>query len=123
MIYILQGLISGKSHDSTSFPVSAEPKSCTQATQVGVYNFLGNEGNEFMMIDTMGFDDPTKNHDADIIAGKQSLCFYDKSLKFFNEPYQINYIQHNGWFKNSANVFLMKTNRLKTKNAISVSFY
>jgi len=64
----LCNVLAGKSHDSTSFPVSAEPKSCTQATQAGVYNFLGNEGYAFTMIDTMGFDDPTKNHDADIIA-------------------------------------------------------
>merc|ERR1711892_58858 len=64
----LCNVITGHSMDSDIFPVSAKAVSCTQSTQFGWVNFNANVGRPISLIDTIGFDDPKKDKDADIIG-------------------------------------------------------
>merc|ERR1711892_323878 len=64
----LCNVITGHPMDSDIFPVSAEAVSCTQSTQFGWVNFNANVGRPISLIDTIGFDDPKKDKDADIIG-------------------------------------------------------
>jgi len=60
--------IVGCQHDAEVFPVSAASDSCTQETVFADAFFNGDKSYPFTVIDTIGFDDPTKDKDALIIA-------------------------------------------------------
>merc|ERR1711892_1486226 len=64
----LCNVITGHDMDSDIFPVSAKAVSCTQSTQFANVNFNANVGRPISLIDTIGFDDPKKDKDADIIG-------------------------------------------------------
>ena len=71
-------MLTGHEHDAEIFPVSAGAASCTQFTKFADVDFNRNPAHYISIIDTIGFDDPTKVHDADIIAElvfkMQHLC-------------------------------------------------
>ena len=50
------------------FCTSIETYSCTENTSVKECCFFGDPTRPIKIIDTPGFDDPTKNHDAIILA-------------------------------------------------------
>ena len=58
----------GLPHNATLFPVSADPKSCTQSTAFGNIKFGGSNERILSLIDTIGFDDPDNDTDIKIIA-------------------------------------------------------
>ena len=64
----LCNVITGYDHDADIFPVSAEAVSCTQMTKFAEVFFNNNPSDPISLIDTIGFDDPSKNDDAKIIA-------------------------------------------------------
>ena len=64
----LCNIVSGHKFDSDLFPVSSGPVSSTQTTLFGNIFFGGNKTRPVSLIDTIGFDDPTKDVDTAIIA-------------------------------------------------------
>jgi len=64
----LCNVLSGNLPNSTMFPVSGRATTCTQETKLVDTNFCGDPKHPLSIIDTIGFDDPTKDHDAKIIA-------------------------------------------------------
>ena len=64
----LCNVLAGKEYDADYFPTSSEGTSCTQKTKFKDVFLNGDEKKPVSLIDTMGFDDPTKDHDATIIA-------------------------------------------------------
>ncbi|XP_023326712.1 uncharacterized protein LOC111700126 [Eurytemora carolleeae] len=64
----LCNVITGYDHDADIYPVSADPESCTQGTKFANVLFNGDPTLPISLIDTIGFDDATKNDDAAIIA-------------------------------------------------------
>jgi len=64
----LCNVITGHAHDSDIFPVSAEAVSCTQSTQFANIFFNDDKRRPIDVIDTIGFDDPKNDTDADIIG-------------------------------------------------------
>ncbi|XP_023349562.1 uncharacterized protein LOC111718251 [Eurytemora carolleeae] len=64
----LCNVLSGKKYDADYFKTSSEGKSCTQKPKFKDVFLNGDEKKPVSLIDTMGFDDPTKNHDAKIIG-------------------------------------------------------
>merc|ERR1711892_70374 len=64
----LCNVITGHENDSDIFPVSAKAVSCTQSTQLAFVNFNDNKERPISLIDTIGFDDPNNDTDADIIG-------------------------------------------------------
>jgi len=64
----LCNVLAGKKHDADYFPTSSDPTSCTQETKFANVFLNGDKKKPVSLIDTMGFDDPTKDHDATIIA-------------------------------------------------------
>ena len=64
----LCNVITGYAPDADIFPVNSDAESCTQRTKFADVNFNGDMSNPISLIDTIGFDDATKNDDAAIIA-------------------------------------------------------
>jgi len=64
----LCNVISGRQFDDDEFPTSAGAESCTQKTMLKNVFFEGKQSNPISLIDTIGFDDPSNDVDADIIA-------------------------------------------------------
>lgn len=64
----LCNVICGHSPKADIFNVSAGANSCTQRTQFADVNFNKDKGRPISLIDTIGFDDPDKDDDAEIIA-------------------------------------------------------
>ena len=64
----LCNVLAGKECNAKYFPSSSKSTSCTQKTRFKNVFFNGDKKKQVTVIDTMGFDDPTKNHDAKIIA-------------------------------------------------------
>ena len=64
----LCNVLTENDHDAEIYPVSAGGASCTQSTKLADIFFNGDQSCPITLIDTMGFDDATKNHDAEIIA-------------------------------------------------------
>ena len=60
--------LAGLDASSDRFPVSSDTNSCTQTTVFQNIPFGGDEGKYVTAIDTMGFDDPKKDIDFDVIA-------------------------------------------------------
>jgi len=56
----LCNVLAGKEYDADYFKTSSEGKSCTQNTKFKNVFFNGDEKKPVSLIDTMGFDDPTK---------------------------------------------------------------
>ena len=65
---ILAGNSPDQDYASGGFPVSDNVDSCTKETTFGDYSYAGDLKRPVTIIDTPGFDDPTKNQDAEIIA-------------------------------------------------------
>ena len=64
----LCNVITGNAYDAPAFQVSSSASTCTQRTQFAEANFNNNKERPISIIDTIGFDDPDKNDDAEIIA-------------------------------------------------------
>ena len=64
----LCNVLAGKEYDADYFPTSSDPTSCTQETKFANVFLNGDLNKPVSLIDTIGFDDPTKDHDATIIA-------------------------------------------------------
>ena len=64
----LCNVITGYDHDADIFPVTSDAESCTQRTKFADVYFNGDNSYPISLIDTIGFDDATKNDDAAIIA-------------------------------------------------------
>ena len=68
----LCNVLAGKSPDLDvshgGFPVSESVDACTKKTTFGDFFYAGDLKRPVTIIDTPGFDDPTKNHDAVIIS-------------------------------------------------------
>ena len=64
----LCNVITGYDHNADIYPVSSDPESCTQRTKFANVFFNGDQKLPISLIDTIGFDDATKNEDAAIIA-------------------------------------------------------
>ena len=64
----LCNVLAGKEYDADYFPTSSDGRSCTHKTKFANVFLNGDKNKPVSLIDTMGFDDPTKNHDAKIIA-------------------------------------------------------
>ena len=64
----LCNVLAGKEFDADYFPTSSDPTTCTQKTKFANVNLNGDRNRPVSVIDTIGFDDPTKDHDAEIIA-------------------------------------------------------
>ena len=80
---VFAGKMAGSTKVLGGFPVSAAQDSCTQETIAGDFCFFGNILRPVTLIDTPGFDDPKKHHDATIISS-----LVDK-LKTMKEVHQI----------------------------------
>ena len=76
----LCNVLAGKEYDADYFPTSSEGTSCTQKTKFKDVFLNGDQKKPVSLIDTMGFDDPTKDHDAKIIdelvAKLKTRCDY-----------------------------------------------
>ena len=64
----LCNVLTGNLPNAKAFPVSSKATTCTQETTFANANFCGVPSKPLSIIDTIGFDDPTKDHDAKIIA-------------------------------------------------------
>ena len=64
----LCNVIAGYPHDAEIFPVSAAAVSCTQSTKFADIFFNQNKERTCSLIDTIGFDDPNNDVDANIIS-------------------------------------------------------
>ena len=64
----LCNVLTGNLPNAKAFPVSSKSTTCTQETTFADANFCGVPSKPLSIIDTIGFDDPTKDHDAKIIA-------------------------------------------------------
>jgi len=65
----LCNVISGRPYDDDNyFPTSSSASSCTQTTALGDVFFGGDKSRPVSLIDTIGFDDPSNDVDADIIS-------------------------------------------------------
>ena len=64
----LCNVLAGQEFNADYFKTSSDPKSCTQKTKFHDVNLNGDPAYRITLIDTIGFDDPTKDHDAEIIA-------------------------------------------------------
>jgi len=64
----LCNVLTGNLPNAKLFPVSSKASTCTQETTLANANFCGDPDRPLSIIDTIGFDDPTKDHDAKIIA-------------------------------------------------------
>jgi len=64
----LCNVICGLPRNAKAFPVSPEATACTHTTQLADAFFGNNKTLPFSLIDTMGFDDPTRDVDAVIIG-------------------------------------------------------
>ena len=64
----LCNIITGHEHDAEIFQVSSDVESCTQSTKFANVLFNGGASFPISLIDTIGFDDATRNDDASIIA-------------------------------------------------------
>ena len=64
----LCNVLTGNHPNAKIFPVSAKAPTCTQETTFADAFFCGDTTKPLSIIDTIGFDDPTKDHDAQIIA-------------------------------------------------------
>ena len=64
----LCNVLTGNLPNAKAFPVSSKATTCTQETIFADANFCGVPSKPLSIIDTIGFDDPTKDHDAKIIA-------------------------------------------------------
>jgi predicted GTPase len=64
----LSNVISGHHHDADIFPVSSDPQSCTLKTKFADVFFNKNKAFPVSVIDTIGFDEPTREDDAVVIA-------------------------------------------------------
>ena len=64
----LCNVLTGNDPKAKIFPVSSAAESCTQATKFANVWFNGDKSKHISLIDTIGFDDATKNDDAAIIA-------------------------------------------------------
>merc|ERR1712037_443010 len=64
----LCNVFTGHSPDAQIFPVSAAAESCTQSTQFAETFFNGDKEKPISLIDTIGFDDPSNDTDANIIS-------------------------------------------------------
>lgn len=64
----LCNVFTGHPHDAEIFAVSADAVSCTQATQFAEAFFIGDREKPISLIDTIGFDDPKNDTDANIIS-------------------------------------------------------
>ena len=61
---ILAGLPPDSDGRIDGFATSPETEACTESTTVKECCYFGDPRRPIMLIDTPGFDDPTKNHDA-----------------------------------------------------------
>ena len=64
----LCNVITGNAPDAVVFAVSAAAESCTQSTQFAEAFYANDPAYPMSVIDTIGFDDPSQNRDAEIIA-------------------------------------------------------
>jgi len=64
----LCNVLTGNLPNAKAFPVSSKATTCTQETTFADADFCGVPSKPLSIIDTIGFDDPTKDHDAKIIA-------------------------------------------------------
>jgi len=64
----LCNVLTGNLPNAKAFPVSSKATTCTQETTFANADFSGVPSKPLSIIDTIGFDDPTKDHDAKIIA-------------------------------------------------------
>ena len=64
----LCNVLTGNLPNAKAFPVSSKATTCTQETTFANADFCGVPSKPLSIIDTIGFDDPTKDHDAKIIA-------------------------------------------------------
>ena len=64
----LCNVLAGKEYDADYFKTSSDGTTCTKKTKFKVVFFNGDKNKPVSLIDTIGFDDPTKDHDAEIIA-------------------------------------------------------
>ena len=64
----LCNVLAGKEYDADYFPTSSDGRSCTHKTKFANVFLNGDKNKPVSLIDTIGFDDPTKDHDATIIA-------------------------------------------------------
>ena len=60
--------MSGFDASSDKFPVSSGPSSCTQSAVIHDVTFDDDENKPVKLIDTMGFNDPDKDIDIDVVA-------------------------------------------------------
>lgn len=65
---IIAGLPEDSGDGAEGFKTSSETLACTQQTTIEDCCFFGDASKPLKIIDTPGFDDPTKNHDAVIIS-------------------------------------------------------
>ena len=61
-------MLTGNPFDADIFPVSSGAASCTQKTKLCDAFFNGNKEDPVSLIDTIGFDDPSTDNDAETIA-------------------------------------------------------
>ena len=64
----LCNVLTGNLPNAKAFPVSGKATTCTQETTFADADFCGVPSKPISIVDTIGFDDPTKDHDAKIIA-------------------------------------------------------
>ena len=64
----LCNVLTGNPFNSDIFPVSSEADSCTQKTKFCDAFFNGNKEMPVSIIDTIGFDDPATDNDAETVA-------------------------------------------------------
>ena len=64
----LCNVFTGHPHDADIFPVSVDAESCTQSTKFAEAFFNGDKEKPISLIDTIGFDDPNNDTDANIIS-------------------------------------------------------
>ena len=78
---VIAGKLPDSDKSSGGFPVSSETDSCTKKTTLGDFCYCGDPRRPVTIIDTPGFDDPTKNQDAEIIS---NLVDELKSMKRYH---------------------------------------
>ena len=64
----LCNVLTGNLPNAKAFPVSGKATTCTEETTFADADFCGVPSKPISIVDTIGFDDPTKDHDAKIIA-------------------------------------------------------
>ena len=72
----LCNILEGKKHDADYFKTSSDPTSCTQKTKVADVNWIGDPNFPISLIDTIGFDDSSEDHEiiAELVVKLKHRC-------------------------------------------------